>query len=167
MPQIPTEQIPTELTLTGQTSTAQNTVPQATAAEGGADRSEAASAVTSPPEPAVMPSDWARMVLPTAILATVADGPLHGYGIAQALGLRGLGTPRGGSLYPVLGRLERDGQLTAAWHEGNSGPGRKEYTITDRGRERLAADHDAWQRVGLALWGSAGNPDAGHGEESR
>lgn len=110
-------------------------------------------AQATPTAPAAeLPAEWVRMVLPTAILGLVAERALHGYGIAQALGERGLGTPRGGSLYPVLGRLERDGLIAAQWRAGDSGPGRKEYTITDRGRERLASDHQSWEALGAMLW---------------
>ncbi len=85
----------------------------------------------------VFPGPWVRALLPTAVLACVDAGPLHGYAIAQALGALGLGVPKGGSLYPALARLEEDGALEAVWVPGPSGPARREYTLTARGRERL------------------------------
>ena len=85
----------------------------------------------------VFPGPWVRALLPTAVLACVDGGPLHGYAIAQALGALGLGVPKGGSLYPALARLEEDRALNAAWVPGPSGPARREYTLTTHGRERL------------------------------
>lgn len=90
-------------------------------------------------------------MLPTAILACLAAGPLHGYAIAQRLGDLGLGTPKGGSLYPVLGRLETAGDVRADWVEGPSGPGRKEYTITPAGRDHLDADRAALDHLAAIL----------------
>ncbi|WP_376707678.1 PadR family transcriptional regulator [Nocardioides alcanivorans] len=89
---------------------------------------------------AVFPGPWVRALLPTAVLACVDAGPLHGYAIAQALGELGFGVPKGGSLYPALARLEEDGALEAAWVPGPSGPARREYTLTAQGYERLEGE---------------------------
>ena len=70
------------------------------------------------------PSAWVRAALEPAILGALTAGPLHGYGIAQTLAARGFGTLRGGSLYPVLARLEEAGHVTTRWVEGQAGPGR-------------------------------------------
>lgn len=80
------------------------------------------------------PPAWIRAGLDLAVLGSLTGGPLHGYGIAQALAGRGFGVLKGGSLYPVLNRLEEAGDVTASWVEGHSGPGRKEYALTDAGR---------------------------------
>lgn len=101
--------------------------------------------------PEAWPSAWVRAALELAILGSLAGGPLHGYGIAQALADHGFGRLRGGSLYPVLGRLEEAGHITARWAPGDAGPGRKDYELTDAGR---AAYRDAvanWRRLGDAL----------------
>lgn len=91
------------------------------------------------------PAPWVRAVLPTAVLAALEDGALHGYAIAQRLAAVGLGRPRGGSLYPLLSTLEADGAVSASWHQGESGPGRRTYALTAAGVERLAQE-----RVALA-----------------
>ena len=80
------------------------------------------------------PSAWVRAALEPAILGALTAGPLHGYGIAQTLAARGFGTLRGGSLYPVLARLEEAGLVSTRWVEGQGGPGRKDYALTDAGR---------------------------------
>lgn len=104
------------------------------------------------------PAAWIRAVLPTAILACLKDGPLHGYAIAQALGARGFGVPRGGSLYPALSKLEDSGLVTTRWVEGASGPGRKDYTITPAGGEALSHDLDAVAALERALGDSPAQP---------
>lgn len=86
------------------------------------------------------PATWLRALLPSAILACVEDAPLHGYAIGRALGDRGFGVPRGGSLYPALGQLEEAGAIVAEWLPGPSGPARRQYTLTSAGRQQLARD---------------------------
>lgn len=97
------------------------------------------------------PAPWVRAVLPTAVLAALEDGGLHGYAIAQRLAARGLGRPRGGSLYPLLSALEADGAVTASWDQGESGPGRRSYALTTVGAERLAQERAAWSALTDAL----------------
>lgn len=107
------------------------------------------------------PAGWIRAALPTAVLACLEDGPLHGYAIAQALAARGFGAPKGGSLYPALGRLEESGAVSAAWVGGQSGPGRRQYTLTDSGRARLREERADWLRLAQALQADPRGPDAG------
>lgn len=97
------------------------------------------------------PGTWVRAALDLAVLGALDDGPLHGYAIAQALASRGFGLLKGGSLYPLLNRLEEAGDLEATWVEGHSGPGRREYTITAAGAVRLRDELTAWQDLAAAL----------------
>lgn len=92
------------------------------------------------------PSDWLRGVLGLAVLRAVADGHTYGYAIAQALQRAGLGTVKGGTLYPLLSRFEQAGLLTTRWEPGDGGPGRKHYALTDAGQTQLADDAARWGR---------------------
>lgn len=94
--------------------------------------------------PVELPTEWLRAVLPLVVLSTVADGETYGYAVAQQLKTAGLGTVKGGTLYPILNRLEGDGLLTSSWREGLGGPGRKFFAITPRGSEHLDRRADAW-----------------------
>ena len=86
------------------------------------------------------PQTWVRAVLEPALLTALESGPAHGYALAEALAHRGFGRLRGGSLYPVLARLESAGDVTTTWEEGVGGPGRRTYAITAAGRDRRAAE---------------------------
>lgn len=90
------------------------------------------------------PSDWLRAVLPLCVLAVVADEETYGYAVAQRLREAGLGAVKGGTLYPVLNRLEEDGLMRSSWREGAGGPGRKFFTVTAAGRAELAGRSTAW-----------------------
>jgi PadR family transcriptional regulator PadR len=85
------------------------------------------------------------------VLASLTEGRLHGYAIAQALAARGFGLLKGGSLYPALSRLEEAGDIAASWVEGQGGPGRREYELTGAGRDRLDRDLDSWRALGETL----------------
>lgn len=91
-----------------------------------------------------LPTEWLRAVLPLVVLSTVADGETYGYAVARQLRSAGLGAVKGGTLYPILNRLESDGLLTSSWREGVSGPGRKFFAITHVGREHLDRRAIAW-----------------------
>ena len=90
------------------------------------------------------PGDWLRGVLSLCVLAVVAEGRTYGYAVAQRLQEAGLGTIKGGTLYPVLTRLEHDGLVTSSWREGDGGPGRKYFALTASGRSTLDERAAAW-----------------------
>ncbi|TRY20186.1 PadR family transcriptional regulator [Tessaracoccus rhinocerotis] len=92
------------------------------------------------------PSEWLRGVLGVCILRILADGPTYGYEIAARLAAGGLGTVKGGTLYPLLGRFEDSGWVDVEWRPGEGGPGRKYYSITDAGRAEAAAQAGRWAR---------------------
>ncbi|OIH98227.1 MULTISPECIES: PadR family transcriptional regulator [unclassified Curtobacterium] len=73
------------------------------------------------------------------LLVLLADHPMHGYELIQALGDRFGGTyvPSAGTVYPRLAKLEEDGLVT------KTADGRKTvYAITDAGRAELDARAD-------------------------
>lgn len=82
----------------------------------------------------------------TLVLCVLADGPLHGYAINQAIeeltGER-LGP---GSLYGALARLEAKGLV-----ESLDGPGRQQpVRLTEKGREVLERELRSMARVAAA-----------------
>lgn len=97
------------------------------------------------------PLPWIRASLDLAVLGCLLDEPLHGYGIARDLEERGFGRLKGGSLYPALSRLEDAGHVETAWAQAESGPGRKNYAITDTGRDHLADGLTRWQGLTRVL----------------
>lgn len=98
-------------------------------------------------------AQWLRGVLDLCVLALLADGESYGYQLAQALERAGLGSVQGGSLYPVLLRLERSSLVSAEWRAGESGPARKYYLLTRAGREKLARSTDDWSAFADSVGG--------------
>ena len=90
------------------------------------------------------PGEWMRGVLSLCVLAVVAEGETYGYAVAQRLQAAGLGVVKGGTLYPVLARLQEDGLLIASWQAGDGGPGRKFFAVTSTGRDVLRERSESW-----------------------
>ena len=97
----------------------------------------------------------------SAVLALLAERPMHGYQIIREIEERSGGTwkPSAGSVYPTLQLLADEGIIRA--EESN---GRKIYSLTDAGREEMAgAGMSApWESTGPASGsGVAALPKAG------
>jgi PadR family transcriptional regulator PadR len=90
------------------------------------------------------PSEWLRGVLEVCVLRVLADGETYGYAIASRLADGGLGVVKGGTLYPLLNRLETAGLVTVEWRAGDGGPGRKYYLLTDEGHRELHSTAGQW-----------------------
>src|SRR6266567_2215580 len=79
-----------------------------------------------------------RGSLDLAILLTVSAGPRYGLAIIQHLEAFTDLVVTEGTIYPILGRLTRDGLLEAEWVEGEAPHARKYYRLTRLGAKRLA-----------------------------
>lgn len=90
------------------------------------------------------PTEWLRGVLGVCVLRILVEGPSYGYAITQRLAVAGLGKVKGGTLYPLLGRLEEAGHVEIDWRPGDGGPGRKFYALTERGREHADRQVARW-----------------------
>jgi DNA-binding PadR family transcriptional regulator len=86
------------------------------------------------------------------LLATLREGPGHGYSLVTRLRERSEGTfdlPEG-TVYPALHRLEGDGLLASTW-QTQSGRRRRIYTLTGLGVEALATEAQAWRRFSIGV----------------
>jgi PadR family transcriptional regulator PadR len=95
-------------------------------------------------------SQLLRGVLDACLLAVTSEEPAYGYEMTRRLAQRGLAVAEG-SIYPVLGRLERDGLVSTFKQAGNGGPPRKYYGITAAGRETLAGWVAEWRSARTAI----------------
>jgi len=85
-----------------------------------------------------------RGVLELCVLALIAERETYGYEIAHRLEAAGMGKIKGGTLYPILMRLSEDDLVGSVWRDGESGPGRKFFHVTDRGRSELSRRREEW-----------------------
>ncbi|WP_225849936.1 PadR family transcriptional regulator [Streptomyces sp. HPF1205] len=90
-------------------------------------------------------AQWLRGVLDLCILAALASHESYGYELSRMFEAEGLGVIPGGTLYPALTRLRGSGLVTSTWREPvSSGPARKYYALTDKGRDVLREGGLAW-----------------------
>ena len=96
------------------------------------------------PEAAI--SQLRRGVLEFCVLALLREGERYSYEIVRALGdADGLVTTEG-TLYPLLGRLRREGTVDTTWRESASGPPRRYYRLTPDGQAALGGFLTEWTR---------------------
>ena len=87
-----------------------------------------------------------RGVLEFCVLALLRDDERYGFDLVRSLSdSDGLVTTEG-TLYPLLGRLRREGLVDTTWRESPSGPPRRYYRVTPAGRAALSAFSQEWTR---------------------
>jgi PadR family transcriptional regulator PadR len=91
-------------------------------------------------------SQLRRGVLEFCVLALLRDTERYGFELVRALAeAEGLVTTEG-TLYPLLGRLRREGVVETTWRESPSGPPRRYYRLTPAGLRALGAFVAEWTR---------------------
>ena len=97
--------------------------------------------------------DLPQGTLDMLILKVVANGPIHGYAIAQRILQisRDVLQVRQGSLYPALHRLEKRKLLQADWGPSDTGRDAKFYRLTRAGRSALATEAETWNHLRDAI----------------
>ena len=91
--------------------------------------------------------------LDTLIMKTLVERRLHGYGIARWLEDRtsdGIQVDES-SLYPALYRLEKKGLLQSKWGRSELDRRAKFYSLTAKGRKRLAEETAQWESFSRAV----------------
>jgi len=87
-----------------------------------------------PVDPDARRSQWLKGLLEICILGVLSGGEAYGYELLQRLDEAGLGSIKGGTLYPRLAALEASGLVEVEWRAGDGGPGRKYYHLTPLGQ---------------------------------
>ncbi|MCI0690301.1 MAG: helix-turn-helix transcriptional regulator [Sporichthyaceae bacterium] len=90
--------------------------------------------------------------LDVLLLATLEEGPRHGYAVREALrdGSAGRFDLPTGTIYPALHRLEKAGLIAGAWSTVD-GRRRRTYELTEAGYSRLHTDRGKWQGFAAAV----------------
>ena len=86
-------------------------------------------------------------ILEGCMVAIIAEKETHGYEILQRLAEHGFEELGEGTMYPVLTRLEKKGDITCRKEKSPLGPIRKYYSVTETGREYLVAFRESCRRI--------------------
>lgn len=107
-----------------------------------------------------------RGSLDLAILLSVSSGPRYGLAIIQHLEAFTDLVVTEGTIYPILGRLTREGLLEAQWVEGEAPHARKYYRLTRAGAKRLDQMKKEWRlfvdKIGRLIDAAEGPGHAAH-----
>jgi PadR family transcriptional regulator PadR len=87
------------------------------------------------------------------VLQTLIFGPRHGHGVATAIQemSEDVFLVDHGSLYPALQRLERAKLISSAWGVSENNRRARFYTLTAKGRRRLAHETNNWEKMVRAV----------------
>ena len=75
-----------------------------------------------------------------AILAVLAEGPLHGYRLAERIGeslIFGGKKPDASGVYRFLKAMERRGLVASSWTLSDTGPAKRSFQLTPAGEHCL------------------------------
>lgn len=96
-------------------------------------------------------SQLLKGVLSLALLRLLAERESYGYELVTRLRGLGLTDIHDGSVYPALGRLERDRQITSRLVPSSAGAARKYYRLSAGGYAELARSESAWKTLVRAI----------------
>jgi PadR family transcriptional regulator PadR len=87
------------------------------------------------------------------VLRTLAQEPMHGYGITLHIQTvsENLLRVEEGSLYPALHRMEQEGWIRAEWGTSENNRRARYYRLTAAGRKQLVEEEKNWQRLTYAV----------------
>ena len=95
-------------------------------------------------------------VLEMCVLALLSKGDNYAYEIANRMAETvGMGE---GTIYPLMRRMQTEGLVETYLVESSSGPSRKYYRLTEKGRSSFAAQKEAWRAFARAIETILGEP---------
>lgn len=89
---------------------------------------------------------WLHGFLDLCLLCLLADRRDYGRGLAERLAHAGFDDVPGGTLYPALLRLEKQGLVRTERETSASGPPRKYYELTELGVTGKDERQEAWHQ---------------------
>ena len=92
-------------------------------------------------------------VLVYMVLSLLNKQEMYGYSLIAALSEKMSASMAEGTIYPLLNRMVRNGNISFDWRIMESGPARKYYQITEPGKELLSSMHAHWQSINDNLQG--------------
>ena len=100
-------------------------------------------------------ADFLQGTLEMLVLRTLALEPMHGWGLAQRIGVMSgdVFEIQQGTLYPALQRLKRRGWVRSEWRQTENNRRARYYSITRAGRKQLEKEREQWARTSAAVNG--------------
>lgn len=86
-------------------------------------------------------------VLDGCVLQIISKKEIYGYELVQELRRFGFDTIVGGTVYPLLQKLEKQHLIKAELKKSPDGPDRKYFSLTDTGEEYLVNFKQHWENL--------------------
>jgi PadR family transcriptional regulator, regulatory protein PadR len=96
-------------------------------------------------------SQLLKGILDGCVLAVIEKQQIYGYELSRKLQQVGLSDVSEGTIYPVLLRLQKNGLIQGEMKPSETGPNRKYYSLTSKGREALEVITEEWKQVSVPI----------------
>lgn len=93
------------------------------------------------------PSQLLKGVLEGCVLLIISQDEIYGYELMQRLHGYGFTTVVGGTLYPLLAKLEKQGDIVGVMRASPDGPDRKYFHLTETGITASNAFQEQWSTL--------------------
>ncbi|MCM1057213.1 MAG: PadR family transcriptional regulator [Firmicutes bacterium] len=90
-----------------------------------------------------MNTQFKKGALELCVLSQLTKGDKYGYELTERISVEM--SIAGGTLYPILRKLKEDDHVTTYLVESESGPARKYYRLTDKGRQYQKNVQQEWE----------------------
>lgn len=90
-----------------------------------------------------MNTQFKKGALEMCVLSQLVGGDKYGYELTERIS--GEMSIASGTLYPILRRLKEEDYVTTYLQESESGPARKYYQLTDKGRQYQTQIRQEWE----------------------
>ncbi len=97
-------------------------------------------------------SQLMRGTLEGCIMKIISEKKTYGYEILVSLKNKGFDDISEGTIYPLLMRLEKQGNIKSVLLPSPLGPKRKYYTVTENGRLYLSSFESCWKKMSEVVW---------------
>ncbi|EJE97555.1 PadR family transcriptional regulator [Liquorilactobacillus mali] len=86
-------------------------------------------------------------VLEGCVLQVISKHETYGYQLVQDLRTAGFNDVIGGTIYPILQKLEKKRLISGVMKPSPEGPSRKYFSVTSIGQEELTIFMRDWQEI--------------------
>lgn len=96
-------------------------------------------------------SQLLKGILEGCVLLIISQEKVYGYELVQKLKTMGFVEIIGGTVYPLLQKLEKKNQLKSEMIPSPEGPDRKYYSLTETGEEMAETFKQEWKQLKVTV----------------
>ena len=105
-------------------------------------------------------------ILELAILGCLSRGRHYGYSLVKTISGDSDIDLTEGTIYPILGRLAKEGLVQSEWVESSQGPPRKYYTLTLKGEEAFRVLEGEFRKLSAIVVNVQRGPEPDNQDEN-